>query len=243
MKPAAALQAALVLLGAGAAAAVTPWFLSADGAWNYSAYPSPLTWDDAEAACVRGGGHLMHMDSQAEWEYVNPRAWNIWRTNFPGVDPSWGAPGCMFLHAGYRTPNLDTQWETVAGMPLPASGVLAPWNEPWATCNGGCPRGREPNDPEGRRCALFSIDFSGSCHQDQFDAATFFALDDCAYGGEWDWCQARRRFFCKTAMAGAGGLWPFSVSWGVCSGAAPQTSLAASPPCPPSFRRSCIANR
>lgn len=101
MRP--ACLALLALLAAQAAAAAELWFTSADGAWNYSAHPGALAWEAAEAECVQGGGHLMHMDSQAEWEYVNPRALAIWRGSMGTVDPSWGFPDNPWLHAGYLT--------------------------------------------------------------------------------------------------------------------------------------------
>lgn len=132
------------------------WFLSADGTYNYTAHPQALTHAAAEAACVQGGGHLMHMDSQAEWDWAMPRALAIWRASFPGIQASWGDASCFFLHAGYRTPGSDAAWETVEGRPLPTAGFLAPWQPPWALC-AGCPKPREPSG-SGARCAVFAFD-------------------------------------------------------------------------------------
>lgn len=106
---------ALALLAARAVAQQQLWFLSADGSYNYSAHPEPLIWDAAEAACVAGGGHLLYMANQQEWDWVMPRVLSIWKANFPNIQPGWGDDACYFLPAGWRTSGSDAAWQNVEG--------------------------------------------------------------------------------------------------------------------------------
>ena len=198
MKPRAALLATLVLLGAVGAAQEPRWFLYTDGSllFNVSALPAPLSWDDAAAACDQRRSYILWVDSREDWDFVAPRLLAIWRAHFPNVDPSWGAPGCFFLHANYRTNGDDAAWLNGWGVNLPDTGFLAPWNEPWAACAGAsCPKGHEPNDA-GRRCAVFGFG-AGTCDRAQFAAATRISLSDATFDGPAAWCQARRPVFCR----------------------------------------------
>jgi hypothetical protein len=71
-----------------------PAATSTVGDWTYTFYNTPLSWSDAEAACVTAGGHLASFTSQTTYETV------------------------MNTFSGYITPAVDgtTTVEDVSGL-------------------------------------------------------------------------------------------------------------------------------
>lgn len=115
---------------------------------RYTYNPRVLTWVDAEAACVAGGGHLTSIEDQYKADEMTALAANdYWIGGFKEVG------------------NTDGQWAWVDNPTTKMGATVGRWTPPWDLDAGG---DGERVDPTGIQIYLFARKF-GDVGEWQFD--------------------------------------------------------------------------
>nr|CAD7418443.1 unnamed protein product [Timema cristinae] len=84
------------------------------GVGYYKMHFTPKTWDRAEEICVEEDGHLVVLDSEAEYLIVK----NLIKSHH---NPN------IIMHAGFRDNLQDGDFRSIYGTPVIQPGYNAPW--------------------------------------------------------------------------------------------------------------------